>query len=84
MTIWQELQRLSREEVATVIPAFHPVWAHVAPADLTLVDARAAHGNFRMWVTITRLAVEALTLFDQPRVDRKVLEWVFSKLGGSP
>jgi hypothetical protein len=34
-------------EVLTVIPAFHPVWADADPELIAVCDQEAAHGNFR-------------------------------------
>ena len=80
--VWQEFRRLTREQVAVVIPAYHPIWAQADPADIAFADTHAAHGNFRAWAKITSHAVTALTRLDRSRVDREVIQWVFSKFGG--
>lgn len=80
--IWQEFRRLSTEQVLATIPAFHPIWADADPADIAFTDEHAAHGNFRAWAKITKLVGTALTRLGREQVDREVIGWVFSKLGG--
>jgi hypothetical protein len=43
----------------------------------------AGHGNFRAWAKITAHVVTALARLDRDRPDREILQWVFSRLGGS-
>jgi len=66
-----------------VIPAYHPVWAGADPADIAYADVHAGHGNFRAWSKITAHVVTALARLDRGRPDREILQWVFSRLGGS-
>jgi hypothetical protein len=80
--VWQEFQRLPREHVLRVIPAYHPVWEHTDLEVIAFADAHAGHGNFRSWAKITAHAVRALQRLDRQAVDREVLGWVFSKLTG--
>ncbi|MFI6503879.1 AAA family ATPase [Nonomuraea typhae] len=82
VTIWQELQRLTREQVLAVIPGYHPIWRRADPEDILHTDVHAAHGNFRRWAKITVLAAEAMARLGRDTIDRQVLAWVFSKLGG--
>ena len=72
-----------RDQVLAVIPAYHPVWAAADPADIAYADVRAGHGNFRAWAKITAHVVTALARLDRDRPDREILQWVFSRLGGS-
>ncbi len=51
--IWQELTRMSKDEVRQTIPAFHPVWADVDTTLINAIDKQAAHGSFRNWAWIT-------------------------------
>src|SRR6266568_2787154 len=81
--VWQEFRRLDREQVLAVIPAYHPVWAGADPADIAYADVHAGHGNFRAWSKITAHVVTALARLDRGRADREILQWVFSRLGGS-
>src|SRR6266550_345318 len=81
--VWQEFRRLDREQVLAVIPAYHPVWAGADPEDIAYADVRAGHGNFRAWAKITAHVVTALARLDRGRPDREILQWVFSRLGGS-
>lgn len=81
--VWQEFRRLDREQVLAVIPAYHPVWAGADPADIAHADLHAGHGNFRAWAKITAHVLTALARLDRDRPDREILQWVFSRLGGS-
>jgi hypothetical protein len=81
--VWQEFRRLDREQVLAVIPAYHPVWAGADPADIAYADVHAGHGNFRAWSKITAHVVTALARLERGRPDREILQWVFSRLGGS-
>jgi hypothetical protein len=80
--VWQEFQRMPREQVLRVIPAYHPIWEHTDPEVIAFADAHAGHGNFRSWAKITAHAARALGRLDRSVVDRDVLGWVFSKLSG--
>ena len=81
--VWQEFRRLDREQVLAVIPAYHPVWADADPEDIAYADVHAGHGNFRAWSKITAHVVTALARLERSRPDREILQWVFSRLGGS-
>jgi len=74
---------LFEEQVLAVIPASHPVWAGADPGDIAYADVHAGHGNFRAWAKITAHVVTALARLDRGRPDREILQWVFSRLGGS-
>ncbi|MGW6412960.1 AAA family ATPase [Streptomyces vinaceus] len=79
--IWQEFTPLTREEVLTTIPAYHPVWLGADPDDLLYCDDVAAHGVFRTWAKITYHLARALEARPGLEADRDLLRWVFSKLG---
>lgn len=81
--IWQEFRRLSREQVLATIPAFHPVWAQADPDDLAHIDLHAGHGNFRAWSRITAHTVTGMQRLSRDRPDRDVVDWVFTRLGGT-
>jgi len=81
--VWQEFRRLDRDQVLAVIPAYHPVWADADPADIAYTDAHAGHGNFRAWSKITSHVVTALARLERDVPDREVLQWVFSRIGGT-
>ena len=66
-----------------MIPAYHRVWADADPEDIIYTDVHAGHGNFRAWSKITAHLVTALDRLERERPDREVLQWVFSRLGGS-
>ncbi|MFI9065560.1 AAA family ATPase [Streptomyces sp. NPDC053429] len=80
---WQEIEPMPLEEVLTVIPAFHPVWAD---ADLDLIamcDDEAAHGNFRAWAKITHHLTSGMK--ESGRIlDEDLLRWAYSKLPKRP
>jgi hypothetical protein len=52
-------------------------------ADIAYTDVQAGHGNFRAWPKITSHVVTALPRLGREVPDRDVLQWVFSRLGGS-
>jgi hypothetical protein len=81
--IWQEFRRLSSEQVAAVIPAFHPIWAEASREDIAFADEHAGHGNFRAWAKITHHVATALARLGREKVDREVIRWAFGKLGGT-
>ncbi|MGW7521142.1 AAA family ATPase [Streptomyces sp. NPDC054796] len=56
--VWQRYKPLTPDEVLTVIPHYHPLWAEVPAQDLLWVDDLACHGNFRQWAKITYLMQE--------------------------
>jgi hypothetical protein len=80
--VWQEFRRMTREQVVQVIPAYHPVWAQAQLDDIAYADTHAGHGNFRAWAKITSHTITALNRLGQQVPDQKVLQWVFSRLGG--
>jgi len=80
--VWQEFRRMTLEQVLDVIPVYHPVWAEVDAELIAYADLHAAHGNFRAWSKITSHVQTALRRLDRGQVDREVLQWVFSRLGG--
>ena len=81
--VWQEFRRLSPEQILEIIPAYHPIWVGADPADIAYTDAHAGHGNFRAWSKITAHVITGLARLGRDRPDREVLQWVFSRLGGS-
>ncbi|WP_245984907.1 hypothetical protein [Streptomyces tateyamensis] len=51
-------------------------------ADLiALVDKQAAHGNFRAWARITKLATDGLTAQGGTRIDEHLLRQVYDRIG---
>ncbi|MFE7347582.1 AAA family ATPase [Streptomyces fimicarius] len=77
---WQEIGRMPLDEVLTVIPAFHPVWADADPGLIAVCDQEAAHGNFRAWAKITHHLTTGLRETGRKRVDEELLRWAYSKL----
>jgi AAA domain-containing protein len=80
--VWQEFRRMTLEQVLDVIPVYHPAWAKVDAELIAYADLHAAHGDFRAWSKITAHVQTALRRLDRDQVDREVLQWVFSRLGG--
>ncbi|MFF3920617.1 hypothetical protein ACFYZB_45975 [Streptomyces sp. NPDC001852] len=76
----QEIGRMPLEEVPTVIPAFHPVWAKADHDLIVVCDQEAAHGNFRAWAKITHHLVTGLNKTGRTRVDEELLRRTYSKL----
>lgn len=74
---------MTRHQVLQIIPVYHPVWADADAELIAYVDVHAGHGNFRAWSKITAHVQTALRRLDRPVPDREVLQWVFSRLGGS-
>ena len=81
--IWQEFRRLTPAQVLTVIPAYHPVWAHTSAEDIAYADTHAGHGNFRAWSKITAHVITGLTRLGREHPDREVLNWAFTRLGNT-
>lgn len=77
---WQEIGRMPLEEVLTVIPACHPVWAKADPDLIVVCDQEAAHGNCRAWAKITHHLVTGLKETGRTCVDEELLRWTYSKL----
>lgn len=80
--IWQEFRRMNPQQVARVIPAFHPIWETADPEVITFTDTHAGHGNFRSWAKITAHTKTALERSGREVVDQEVMGWAFSKLAG--
>jgi len=72
---------MTPEQVLSVIPAYHPVWAQASAEDIAYADTHAGHGNFRAWSKITAHVVTGLARLGRDRPDREVLGWVFGRLG---
>ncbi|MFJ5635731.1 AAA family ATPase [Streptomyces goshikiensis] len=80
---WQEIEPMPLEEVLTVIPAFHPVWADADPDLIAMCDDEAAHGNFRAWAKITHHLTAGMK--ESGRIlDEDLLRWSYSKLRQRP
>jgi hypothetical protein len=77
---WQEIDPMPLDEVLTVVPAFHPVWAGADPELISLCDREAAHGNFRAWAKITHHLTVGMKESGREGVDEDLLRWAYSKL----
>ncbi|MCZ7430161.1 ATP-binding protein [Streptomyces sp. WMMC1477] len=77
---WQEINPMPMEEVLTVIPAFHPVWADTDPELIATCDREAAHGNFRAWAKITHHLTVGMKETGRTTVGDDLLRWTYSKL----
>jgi hypothetical protein len=79
--IWQQFNRLTKTQIRTVIPAFHPVWATCPPELIDRVDAEAAHGSFRNWASITAHLTTGMAKTGAEHVTEDLVGWVYSKIG---
>lgn len=79
---WIAFHRMTPDEVRTVIPAFHPVWAGAQPSLIDLVDATAAHGNFRAWALVTAKVLDGLALAANPVLSEDLIKWTFATMQG--
>ncbi|MFF0744940.1 ATP-binding protein [Streptomyces sp. NPDC004111] len=57
---WQPFSPLLPDEILTVMPHLHAVWAPLSHEDLLWVNESACHGNFRMWAASTDVLTRAL------------------------
>jgi DNA transposition AAA+ family ATPase len=73
---------LAPEEVAAVIPAYHPIYDGVPLALITLIDESCAHGNFRNWAKFTLHAQRLRERNGRDVLDEKLARNVFSHFGG--
>ncbi|MFD7015189.1 AAA family ATPase [Streptomyces sp. NPDC059161] len=80
---WQEIEPMPLEEVLTVVPAFHPVWADADPDLIAMCDDEAAHGNFRAWAKITHHLTAGMKESGR-MLDEDLLRWSYSKLRQRP
>lgn len=74
---------LTSQEVAAVIPVYHPIYKGVPLSLITLVDECCAHGNFRTWAKFTHHAQRFLESSGRPALDEEVARNVFARFGGS-
>lgn len=70
---WQEVPRLAKAEVATVVADFHPLWRTVPAPDLTWIDQSCARGTFRTWAALTAHLQNVLLTTADLAVDRALL-----------
>lgn len=73
---------LTPEEVASVIPAYHPIYRHVPLSLIALVDESCAHGNFRNWAKFTLHAQRLMERTGRDTLDAEVARNVFAHFGG--
>ena len=78
--LWQKFRKMEPEEVAAVIPVYHPVWSGLAPELITYADVHAGHGNFRNWARLTHHVLQARARRGA-ELNQDLLKWVFSRLG---
>jgi hypothetical protein len=75
-------EALTADEVAAVIPVYHPVYADVPGELIGLVDDHCAHGNFRNWAKFTHHALRLCEATGRAVVDDEIARNVFARLGG--
>jgi len=74
---------LTPQEVAAVIPVYHPIYRSVPLSLSALVDESCAHGNFRTWAKFTHHAQRILERSGGQTLDEEVARNVFARFGGS-
>jgi hypothetical protein len=74
---------LTPQEVAAVIPVYHPIYRDVPLSLIALVDESCAHGNFRTWAKFTHHAQRILERSGRHTLDEEVARNVFARFGGT-
>ena len=75
-------ERLSLDQVLSIVPVYHPIYAGVADELVILVDQRCTHGNFRNWAKFTHHALRLCKAAGRERIDEEIVRNVFRFLGG--
>lgn len=76
-------QPLSRADVLATIPAYHPVYEHVDPVLVALIDGMFAHGNLRNWAAFTASALRLKGQLGHEQLDERLTRNVFALHGGA-
>jgi len=73
---------LTPDEVAVVIPLFHPIYRDADLRVIALVDEVCAHGNFRNWALFTHHANLVIKRGGISSFSEEVARNVFARFGG--
>ena len=74
---------LSGDQVCTLIPRFHPVYAGVEAELVLFIDDHFAHGNLRDWAAFTATAAQLCRAGGHDRVDESIVRNAFALHGGT-
>lgn len=74
---------LTRADVLTAIPAYHPIYADTDEAVIALVDDVFAHGNLRNWAAFTDSALRLRRRVGHNALDEQLTRNVFALHGGA-
>jgi type II secretory pathway predicted ATPase ExeA len=77
-----EFQPLTTNQVLTLIPLYHSLYADLDRELLLLIDDCFAHGNFRNWASFTAAASDLMAEFDLPKLNEGIARNVFGLYGG--
>ncbi|MFE3584636.1 AAA family ATPase [Streptomyces vinaceus] len=77
--IRQEVLAMSEEEVLTVVPLVHPVWAGVDAQLIRHIDTVMADGSMRQWAKITYHVLEGLRRDPGGQLNRRLLNWALDR-----
>lgn len=73
---------IKREDIATLISAFHPIYTGVAAELLTDIDDTYAHGTLRDWAAFTHTAADLCREAGRACVDAEIVANAYAMLGG--
>jgi len=76
-------QPLSRTDVLAAIPAYHPIYEHIDPTLIELVDDTFAYGNLRNWAAFTDSAIRLQGQLAHGALDEQLTRNVFALHGGA-
>lgn len=74
---------LADQDVVTLMPGYHPIYADADPQLLLFIDEKAAHGRLRSWAAFTHTAARICHSRGRAQVDRKGVESAMTQLGGA-
>lgn len=80
---WGKFRPLSRAEVLKAIPDMHPLWTLASEEMLAYIDQEAAHGNFRMWASITHQVLDKMTERGIETPTEELADWIISEIKAS-
>ncbi|MGI8846349.1 MAG: AAA family ATPase [Thermoleophilaceae bacterium] len=75
---------LTDNDVQTLIPAYHPLYADADPELLLLINDKAANGRLRSWAAFTHTAAAICRRTGTPQLDEPIARSAITLLGGSP
>ncbi len=79
----QHIPPLTPAQAQCALPAFHPLWARVAPQQIARADERCARGNFRTFAQITAHIIDSVLTDPLAYTGSALLEAAFRRLRGA-